>query len=68
MHSPKSITDPKHKNMKKTTPRHIIIKLLKASDKERIKNGRGKRHTTEKQKKMTDFFGQKQSKLEDTKV
>ena len=28
----------KHKNMKKTSLRHTIVKLLKASDKEKIKS------------------------------
>ena len=35
---------PKHRNMKKTIARHILIKLLKTSDKEKtLKAGRGKK-------------------------
>lgn len=30
--------NPKHKNMKRTTPRQVIIKLLKVSDKQNIES------------------------------
>lgn len=38
----------KIRNMKKTTARHIVIKLLKNSDEKILKAARGKRYITEK--------------------
>lgn len=47
---------PSARNWKKTTPKHIIIKLLKTSDKEKNlkSNQKGKRHVTYKVKKYKD--------------
>lgn len=35
---PRSSRNPKHKNMKKTTPKLVIIKLLKPSNKKNLKS------------------------------
>lgn len=47
---PKSLMKPNTKDMKKTTPRYIVIKLLKTTDKEKIlkavRGGRRERHIT----------------------
>ena len=44
---PRSSTKFKHKEHEKTIPRHITMKFIKTSDKEKIlKAARGKRHIT----------------------
>lgn len=42
---PKISTNFKHKNMKKTTSRHIVIKLLKTHEKENIFKAARKKDT-----------------------
>ena len=48
--NPKSLMKPNTKDMKKTTPRQIIMKLLKTTDKQKTlkaaRGGRRERHVT----------------------
>ena len=44
----KKLNEPNSKNIKKTTPRYIIIKMLKTSDDKNLKITRGKKDTEER--------------------
>lgn len=54
---PRSSTNPKMINTKRTTPRHTLIKFLKTKDKENIfKAASGKKkHYIQQYEKMTDL-------------
>lgn len=59
---------PSTRNMNKITPRHILIKLIKTNDKEKVFNSASKqRHDMCRgNTKMTTDFSSKQNKQDDT--
>lgn len=67
--NPGSSTNPKHKNMKKTRPKHIIITLLKTTGRENLKRNhtrKDKLYGKEQRKGWQQTSHGKQSKWEDS--